>query len=464
MARRRRKTKVCAAHQAPPPAPAPVLADEVPLFMRLEREVEDEFRPRMLAALTAKIAVLENALAKPGPRCPDCARAMRSRGRRPVSFITRFGTLKLRPASYRCKPCRKVAYPLLDRLGVETGRVSGALARMLALLGVVVPYELAAKLAYLFFGTPVCPMTVWRSVQRLGEACDRYIEEQARFCGDAHQDPTAAAGAGPAAVVLGVDGSMLGMQVRITRRHRQGDEPLPPLPPVEEGQFREVKTGVLLLPAERVEPRPGRQSVVRRALCTVLGEADRIFERLWAKLCELGWMGSETVVVIVGDGAEWIWKRATMFPRRCEILDFWHAVEYAWDYARLRYGEESAQATRWMKRVADDLRAGKVDEVLARLRALTPSTAEQREALESVVKYYDDNRGRMRYDEYLRLGYGIGSGAVESAHKQVVHARMRQAGMRWSEAGAQRLLALRVLLLNDQWSLLDRLTMAQLAA
>ena len=41
----------------------------------------------------------------------------------------------------------------------------------------------------------------------------------------------------------------------------------------------------------------------------------------------------------------------------------------------------------------------------------------------------------MRYDEYLRLGYGIGSGAVESAHKQVVHARMRQAGMRWSEAG-----------------------------
>jgi hypothetical protein len=75
-----------------------------------------------------------------------------------------------------------------------------------------------------------------------------------------------------------------------------------------------------------------------------------------------------------------------------------------------------------------------------------------------------DNHTRMRYDEYLRLGYGIGSGAVESAHKQVVHARMRQAGMRWSEAGARRLLALRVLLLNDQWALLDRLTMRPLAA
>jgi hypothetical protein len=70
----------------------------------------------------------------------------------------------------------------------------------------------------------------------------------------------------------------------------------------------------------------------------------------------------------------------------------------------------------------------------------------------------------MRYDEYIRLGYGIGSGAVESAHKQVVHARLRQAGMRWSEMGARSLLALRLLLLNDDWALLDRMRMASLVA
>ena len=69
----------------------------------------------------------------------------------------------------------------------------------------------------------------------------------------------------------------------------------------------------------------------------------------------------------------------------------------------------------------------------------------------------------MHYDEYLRLGYGIGSGAVESAHKQVVQARFRQAGMRWSEAGARRLLALRWLLRNDQWALLDGLPMVTMA-
>jgi hypothetical protein len=54
--------------------------------------------------------------------------------------------------------------------------------------------------------------------------------------------------------------------------------------------------------------------------------------------------------------------------------------------------------------------------------------------------------------------------AFDGAHKQVVYARFRQAGMRWSEQGARRLLALRLLLLNQDWALLDQLRMVSLAA
>jgi len=256
---------------------------------------------------------------------------------------------------------------------------------------------------------------------------------------------------------------MLGMQVRKQRRRRQGEETLPPLPPVEEGRFHDVKTGVLLLPSERVQTSPGRHSVVRRVVVSCLGNADAIFARLYAQLRELGWVGPDTVVVIVGDGAEWIWNRAKMFVRRCEILDFWHALEHAWGVARLLYGEESKLAGRWVHRIAEDLRAGKVQEVIARLQRMRPKTPELREKLQGLIAYYSEHAGRMHYDQYLRLGYGIGSGAVESAHKQVVHARFRQAGMRWSEAGARRLLALRLLLLNDNWALLDRLPMVSIA-
>ncbi len=137
--------------------------------------------------------------------------------------------------------------------------------------------------------------------------------------------------------------------------------------------------------------------------------------------------------------------------------------QHAWEFARLRYGEGSVQADRWVHTIAEDLRVGKVRQVIARLKRLQPKSAEVRESLAGLIRYYSENASRMQYDEYLRLGYGIGSGAVESAHKQVIHARLRQAGMRWSEAGARRLLALRLLLLNDDWALLDRLRMPSLA-
>src|SRR5206468_11271614 len=110
-----------------------------------------------------------------------------------------------------------------------------------------------------------------------------------------------------------------------------------------------------------------------------------------------------------------------------------------------------------------ELKDGKVEAVIARLKRLRPQSPQLRESLDSLIRYYSENAGRMRYDEYLRLGYGIGSGAVESAHKQVVHARLRQAGMRWSEPGARRLLALRLLLLNNNWAQLDHLRMVSLA-
>jgi hypothetical protein len=435
---------------------------DLPRFLLLEREVEIEYRPQMLATLQGKVDAVAASARGLAVVCPQCGQPMRCQDTRDVSWLARCGCLHAAISRYRCPPCHYECRPLLDLLGVEPGRISGALARLLALLATVAPFPLAARLAWLLLGVTISPMGIWRVAQRLGEATVRYQDGLSRYHSDSRSvgAPTQAA---PSAVVLGVDACSLGMQVRSRRRRRKDAETLPPLAPVEEGRFRDVKTGVLLLPSERVETSPGRRSVVRRFLVTCLGDADAIFARLYAQLRELGWVGTHTVVVIVGDGAEWIWNRATMFVHRCEILDFWHVLEHAWEFAQLRFGEGSAQADAWVHAIAEDLRAGKVQEVIARLKRLRPKTPELRQSLQALIHYYSENAGRMRYDEYLRRGYGIGSGAVESAHKQVVHARFRQAGMRWSEAGARRLLALRLMLLNDNWELLDHLRMVSLA-
>ncbi len=49
-------------------------------------------------------------------------------------------------------------------------------------------------------------------------------------------------------------------------------------------------------------------------------------------------------------------------------------------------------------------------------------------------------------------GSMYGSGSVESAHKQVVQRRLKQAGMRWAPQHVNPILALRDLLCNGRWS------------
>ncbi|MES2643560.1 MAG: hypothetical protein V4850_29010 [Myxococcota bacterium] len=51
----------------------------------------------------------------------------------------------------------------------------------------------------------------------------------------------------------------------------------------------------------------------------------------------------------------------------------------------------------------------------------------------------------------MRLGFPIGSGEIESAHKGQVQARMKLPGTWWTEANANRLLALRLLRANRRW-------------
>jgi hypothetical protein len=430
--------------------------------MQMERAVLTRFRPQLQQAVEDELRAAAAQVEATPPVC--CGWPMRRHDQRPARWLTWVGPVRVSVCRYRCAVCQAECRPLLDYLDVEPGQPSGLLARMLGLLGCVAPYPLAAELAGSLWGITINAMTVWRAVQRLGEAARRHTETLSAYHADSRSDAPTPATA-PAAVVVAVDGCALGMQVRARRRRRTtADEPLPPLTPVVEGQFREVKTGVLLLPTDRVAASPERHTLVRRLVVTCLGDADALFSLLWAELRERGWLGAQTVVVVVGDGSEWIWKRASVFVHRCEILDFWHAMSYAWAYARLQFGEGSRRAEQWTRRVAHDLKAGHVHDVLARLQHLHPSSPESREALDALVTYYTAHAGRMQYDEYLRVGYGIGSGAVESAHKQVVHARLRQAGMRWSEVGAQRLLALRLLLLNGEWARTDQLRLARRAA
>ena len=157
-------------------APQRPALQEVSQFMLLEREVEIQYRPRMLEALQDKVNAVAETLLSQTPTCAQCSQPMKRQDAATVSWIARFGRLHALVVRYRCPACRAERRPLLDLLGVEPGRISGSLARLLALLAVVAPYTLAAQLAELLWGVKVSAMSVWNVVQRLGESAARYSE------------------------------------------------------------------------------------------------------------------------------------------------------------------------------------------------------------------------------------------------------------------------------------------------
>jgi len=78
-------------------------------------------------------------------------------------------------------------------------------------------------------------------------------------------------------------------------------------------------------------------------------------------------------------------------------------------------------------------------------------SASQQKTLQSVIFYLDANQDHMHYETYLQRGYPIGTGVIEGACRHLVKDRFEASGMHWSRAGAQAMLDLRAVYLNDDW-------------
>jgi hypothetical protein len=160
-------------------------------------------------------------------------------------------------------------------------------------------------------------------------------------------------------------------------------------------------------------------------------------------------------LVCLMDGERQLWNmQAEWFEHAVGILDLYHALKRLWDVAHCLHAEESPQASEFVTHHMRMLLEGKVGYVLRNFRSLIKPgglRGKKKETVEAVITYYENNRHRMRYDEYLSAGYPIASGVVEGACHHFVKDRMEGAGMRWELEGAQSMLSLRALYLNNQW-------------
>lgn len=166
--------------------------------------------------------------------------------------------------------------------------------------------------------------------------------------------------------------------------------------------------------------------------------------------------GRKPVVCLMdGERALWEAKEAWFGKDVVGILDLFHVMERLWSAAYCFHAERSVEAEQFVTHRLRMLLEGNVGGVIGGLRRMQTRhgwRGERARTLKSTIRYFDNNREHMKYDEYLAAGYPIGSGVVEGACRHVVKDRMEQTGMHWTVEGAQSMLHLRSIYLNNDWN------------
>jgi len=209
--------------------------------------------------------------------------------------------------------------------------------------------------------------------------------------------------------------------------------------------------------------KPDRPQPCHKQLCAELtreidGEEvngkDRIFS-WFAEQVKIRNPRGRKPVVCVMDGERALWKKLTaLIVGVVCILDIFHVLERLWQAAHCFHPEGSEEAEAFVTDRFLRLLRGEVGYVIGGLKQMATKQklkGSKAKQLRAAIGYLERNRRFMKYDEYLVAGYPIGSGVAEGACRHLVKDRMELTGMRWSIPGAQAMLDLRAVYLNDDW-------------
>jgi hypothetical protein len=320
--------------------------------------------------------------------------------------------MELRRQMYYCRHCREVLVPLDQRLGLGDMDITPGLMRILCRTALELPYQQSQELVTDTLGFEPCSA---REIERVsdwhGRRLERASEANLQTAPPPRQRPS-----GQPRFCLAIDGVMV---------------PGQPDPQQHRLEWHEVKVAVVFDSAGLESP----------FYVAAWEEAETFGKRLWKAL--QGW-GEQDFRVVLGDGAVWIWNLADeYFPQVSQLLDFYHAAEHLYATAEALWPADTAK--NWCEERMLQLKEGQDDHFFASLQwlAARPAKVDEAKRPEKLLHYFQQNRGRLDYPWALRHHLPIGSGMVESSNRSIVQQRLKQAGMRWSQPGAQNVLNLR---------------------
>ena len=324
------------------------------------------------------------------------------------------GYVRYRRMRYQCRKCAQGFYPLDLNLELsKQSRMSRRKESQLTRLAARLPYEEAKEVYEELSYQKTGSMTIHRTVQTLGRKLQERPPKLPALLDQGKRHVTA-------------DGAMI---------HIRGEG------------WKEALVGAVY---EVDESREATQIIYTTRLGNRPALGDDLY-RLWGPASSK----SNQEMAFVADGANWLDEIKEMhFPLATRIIDQWHAREYLWGVANEFYEQGSRKAQGWAKEKIAWLKRNKQRSLKQSFCTMVPKTKKQRQILADTKGYFQNHGHQMNYPRYQRMGFHIGSGVAEGACKHVIQSRFKRAGMRWSRPGAENLLALRNLHVNNEWDLL----------
>ena len=181
------------------------------------------------------------------------------------------------------------------------------------------------------------------------------------------------------------------------------------------------------------------------------GGVDALKAQLWAEAMRRG-LGRASEVLIVADGAVWIWNLAgDRFPCARQRVDFYHVSQHLWAVAHTLHPDDAAAARAWVEPLPAKLKADASCEVITELEQLRERLEGTAQAsVQKEVNYLQSHRQRMDYGTAKKKGEPLGSGAMESTCRQY-QVRFKRTGQFWSQTGDEALMCLETFRRNGRW-------------
>jgi hypothetical protein len=370
--------------------------------------------------------------------CPHCGAAARCVGWRGKRILCLLGAVRLQRHYYHCPACQGGHYPWDGILRTAGQRLTPGAREVVCLTGIQASFAQAAERALgKLTGLRLCESTVERTTEATGV---RLQAQRAAglLLGDGPRYAWNRDAQGQRCAYVSVDLTGILMQ-------GEGGAKV---------DGRMVTVGMIFNPQPRL---PGEEALSKPCAgaryFAGFYDLDELGAQMRRQGGQVGMNDAEQWIALTDGGAGLERFVDVHFPRAEKTLDFHHAAEHLAAFAkRYRPGKGAEPLLAAWCHSLKCAGGQQVIRTLERLRRARMAEDVQAE-YDRLLNYLRGNVHRMDYPRYLRCGWQIASGAIESACKQVINQRLCMGGMRWGEEGSDAVAHLRALYLSDadQW-------------